>query len=308
MRPRPTRRSLLRSLVLVLVGAAAGACSDARPTEDAAAQGTPLVVASIFPGGDLARFMGGEDVRVDVLLPARASPSTNEPTARQMALLSGAAAYVFVGGGMDRWGERLVQPGDPVLRLIDGMELLEGHAHEGDPGTGNPHVWLDPILVRDQVLPKIERVLVDAAPAHADAIGARRRALADSLTALDAEIRSALQGVPSRAFVSTHSAWTYYANRYGLVEIGAVYESPGREPSARHLAELVDSSRAQGVRAVFIEPQLGEAGARTIASELGVEVHLLDPQGGPGVEGRDSYLSLMRFNTAEMVAGLGGKP
>ena len=232
-----------------------------------------------------------------------------------MALLSGAAAYVFVGGGMDRWGERLVQPGEGtaasaavVLRLIDGMELLEGHAHEGDPGTGNPHVWLDPILVRDQVLPKIERVLVDAAPAHADAIGARRGALADSLTALDAEIRSALEGVPTRAFVSTHSAWTYYANRYGLVEVGAVYESPGREPSARHLAELVDSSRAQGVRAVFIEPQLGEAGARTIASELGVEVHLLDPQGGPGVEGRDSYLSLMRFNTAEMVAGLGGKP
>jgi zinc transport system substrate-binding protein len=275
--------------------------------------GRPLVVASIFPVGDLARRVAGDDVQVEVLLPARASPSTFEPTARQMALFSGASAYLFIGGGMDRWGERLIQPGDRtaaktavVVRLIEGMTLLEGDEHEGDPGTGNPHVWLDPVLVRDELLPRIEAVLTGAAPEHAAVIGERRAALADSLTALDAEIRAALSAAPTHAFVSTHSAWVYYARRYGLDEIGAIYESPGREPSSRHLAQLVDAARAAGVRAVFIEPQLGEAGARTVASELGVQVHLLDPQGGEDQPGRDSYASLLRFNTAQMVEALGG--
>jgi ABC-type Zn uptake system ZnuABC Zn-binding protein ZnuA len=60
------------------------------------------------------------------------------------------------------------------------------------------------------------------------------------------------------------------------------------------------------VRAVFVEPQLGEMGARTVAGELGVEVHLLDPQGGADQEGRDGYFSLMRFNTNAMVRALGG--
>jgi zinc transport system substrate-binding protein len=154
------------------------------------------------------------------------------------------------------------------------------------------------------VLPRLESVLVQAAPAHAEGIRARRAALEDSLTALDQEIREALARVSSRAFVSTHSAWLYFAERYGLTEVGAVYESPGREPSSRHLAEVVEAARAAGVRAVFIEPQLGEAGARTLAAELGVDVHLLDPQGGQ--QGRDSYLSLMRFNARQLTAALGG--
>jgi ABC-type Zn uptake system ZnuABC Zn-binding protein ZnuA len=299
----PTRGSL-RSLAFLSLTLLVPACA---PAERGATEtGRPLVVASIFPVGDLARRIAGEDVQVEVLLPARASPSTFEPTARQMALFSGATAYLFVGGGMDRWAERLVQPGDVVVRLIEGMTLLQGDEHEGDPGTGNPHVWLDPVLVRDELLPRIEAVLNDAAPEHAAGIAERRAALADSLTALDAEIRAALAAAPTHAFVSTHSAWVYYARRYGLDEIGAIYASPGREPSSRHLAQLVDGARAAGVRAVFIEPQLGEAGARTVASELGVGVHLLDPQGGEDQPGRDSYASLLRFNTAAMVEALGG--
>jgi zinc transport system substrate-binding protein len=184
------------------------------------------------------------------------------------------------------------------------MELREGHGHEGDPGTGNPHVWLDPILVRDQLLPRIEEVLVGAAPDRAEEIRARRAALADSLTALDAEIRDALSALTSRAFVSTHSAWVYFAGRYDLVEVGAVYDSPGREPSSRHLANLVDDARSAGVRAVFVEPQLGEIGARTVAAELGVGVYLLDPQGGQ--EGRDGYLAMMRYNARQLAKALGG--
>jgi ABC-type Zn uptake system ZnuABC Zn-binding protein ZnuA len=207
---------------------------------------------------------------------------------------------------MDHWAERLIQPGDAVVRLTDGLELQQGHAHEGDPGTGNPHVWLDPVLVRDALLPRIEEVLVGAAPDRASEIHERRLALADSLTSLDLEIREALSGVGSGAFVSTHAAWVYFAERYGLVEVGAVYESPGREPSSRHLARLVEEARDGGVRAVFVEPQLGEAGARAVAAELGVEVYLLDPQGGQ--EGREGYLSLMRYNTRQLAAALGALP
>jgi ABC-type Zn uptake system ZnuABC Zn-binding protein ZnuA len=306
LRRHSTRPAAALALAL-LSGAHVGCARDDAFTGDGqgAASDPPTVVASIFPVYDLARFMGGGAVRVEVLLPPRASPSTFEPTARQMARLSGAAGYLFIGGGMDRWAEALVQPGDVVVHLTDGVQLKEGHAHEGDPGTGNPHVWLDPVLVRDRLLPRIEEVLADAAPAHAAEIRRRRAALADSLTALDREIRGALSGAASRAFVSTHSAWAYFADRYGLVEVGAVYESPGREPSSRHLAELVEGARAAGVGAVFVEPQLGEAGARAIAAELGVGVHLLDPQGGQ--EERDGYLSLMRFNARQLAAALGGR-
>ena len=102
-------------------------------------------------------------------------------------------------------------------------------------------------------------------------------------------MRERLAPVQGQAFVATHSAWAYFAARYGIVELGAVYPSPGRELSPRALADLVDRARAAGVRAVFTEPQLGEVGARALAADLGVPLHVLDPLGGRGVEGRDGY-------------------
>jgi len=313
--PRPPDaggRGRLRAgtlLLAPLVAWASGCARDADPAGARRAEAArPLVVASIFPLGDLAARVGGDAVRVQVLLPPRASPSTFEPTARQVASLSGAAAYLFVGGGMDRWAEVLVPAGPeaPVVRVTEGLALRDEEEHRGEGETGNPHVWLDPVRVRDELLPRIASALVAAAPGEAGAIAERRAALADSLTALDAEIRKTLEDVPSRAFVSTHGAWTYFAERYDLVPLGSVYGSPGREPSSRGLARLVEAARRAGVRAVFVEPQLGEAGTRAVAGELGLDVHLLDPMGGAGQAGRDDYLSLMRFNARQMAKALGG--
>jgi len=282
--------------------------TDARVSDGNGPSTRPTVVVSIFPVADLVRFLGGDAVEVETLLPPRVSPSTFEPTARQMARLSGASAYIIMGGGMDAWAERMAHPSARVVRLTEGMALLGGHAHEGHPDTGNPHVWLDPVRVRDDLLPVITAVLIEVAPASADAVHRREAALSDSLTALDAEIRVALSGVSPRAFISTHAAWSYFAERYQLEEIGSVYESPGREPSARHLTTLIADARGKRVQAVFIEPQLGEMGARTVASELGLGVHLLDPQGGEGEAERGGYLALMRFNMRQFASGLSGSP
>ena len=188
------------------------------------------------------------------------------------------------------------------VRLNEGIPLREGGRGEG---TGDPHVWLDPVLVRERWLPKIVAALVEARPDARDRIEARGRAVGDSLASLDAWMAERLGPVHGGAFVATHSAWNYLAARYGIRELGAIYPSPGQEPSSRELAGLVDQARAAGVRAVFTEPQLGETGARALAEELGVPVHVLDPLGGPGLPGRETYLGMMRFNTDEIASALG---
>ena len=96
--------------------------------------------------------------------------------------------------------------------------------------------------------------------------------------------------------------------RAGRVEeVGALVSSPGREPSSRHLAELVEAGRRARAGAVVTEPQLGESGARALAGELGVEVWLLDSLGGAGLEGREDYLSLMRWNAAQLAPFSSGR-
>ena len=292
-----------RSRRAALLGVACVCVACARPDAETPPETPPRVVASIFPLGDLTKLVAGGDLVVDVLVPPRADPSTFEPAPQQLRQLVGARAFILVGGGMDDWSQAVLGATEdiPHVRLNDGIALREGGQGEG---TGDPHVWLDPILVRDQWLPKLVAALSAARPDASERIEARGRAVADSLTALDAWMSERLDAVRGKSFVATHSAWNYLAARYGIAELGAVYPSPGQEPSSRALADLVDRARAAGVGAVFTEPQLGETGARALAAELGVPIHVLDPLGGPGLEGRETYLSMMRFNTDQIADAL----
>ncbi|NNM06105.1 MAG: zinc ABC transporter substrate-binding protein [Gemmatimonadetes bacterium] len=292
-------------LTLGCTGADSGSNADLRP----------VVGVSIFPVADLVQTLVGEEVRVEVALPPGASPATFNVTPQQLRDLRRASAFFMIGGGLDEWLADLPEASGadaPIVRLSDGIQLLaeeespeeEAHGHSG--GSGNPHIWLDPILVRDEILPKLVEGLSAGFPNKSNEIGHRAQLLADSLSALDEEIRTILEPLEQRAFIATHSAWTYFAARYGLEEAGVIHAHPGQEPSSRDLAGLLDVARDHGIPCVFSEPQLGEVAVRAISTELSLPTFLLDPLGGPGEEGREGYFDLLRFNAAQLVKGLGG--
>jgi len=296
------RFPLARALILAAAFLGCGPSSTGRGATP------PTVVVTIFPVADLVARVAGEQLEVQTLLPPRASPATWEATPGQIRALHGAAGYVTVGGGLDGWLDELGGREDalPLLRLTEGMVLKRsGHEH-GASASGDPHVWLDPILVRDVLLQKIVRFLMPLGP---DTTAVRRRAdlLADSLTALDTEIRETLAGAEQRSFVATHDAWSYFADRYGLVPLGSLYERPGHEPSARALGRLVDAAREARLTAVLAEPQLAETAARALASELGARVVTVDPLGGPDLTDRSDYMSLMRYNARAFAQALGAR-
>jgi zinc transport system substrate-binding protein len=301
-RVTPPTRSAWSRFLLVL--AAAGVSCTSGPAEP---PGRPLVVVSIFPVADLVARVGGHAVDVETLLPPRASPSTWEVTPAQIRSLTGAAGYVTVGGGLDAWLEGLAadMPRLRRLRLTDGLKLHREAENGGEGETGDPHVWLDPILVRDALLPRISTFLQLLVPNDTPGIRERAAALADTLTRLDAELRAELSALPRNGFVSTHDAWGYFAERYDLKPLGSIYESPGHEPSAKGLAHLVDVARASGVSAVLAEPQLAETAAAALAGELDAKVIVVDPLGGPGLPGRESYTELMRTDGRAFARALG---
>ncbi|HUG42420.1 MAG TPA: metal ABC transporter substrate-binding protein [Longimicrobiales bacterium] len=285
-------------LVLLAPGIASCGGADAPPP----AADRPTVVASIHPIAALVRVLVGERADVRVLLPPGAHADTFEPRPRMAEAVEGAALIIKVGGGLDEW-VGTPGAGGRLLVLTEGMTLRGG---DGQGGSGNPHVWLDPLLVRDRMLPRLAEALAARDAQAATEIRARAAALADSLTALDAEIGRILADAPTRRFIAAHPAWWYFADRYGLEQVGVLHPSPGEEIGTRELARLVREARSRGVRAVIAEPQLGRAGVAALADELGVRVEVADPIGGAGVEGRDGYLDLMRWNARAFARALGG--
>jgi ABC-type Zn uptake system ZnuABC Zn-binding protein ZnuA len=264
-----------------------------------AAMATVKVVATIYPLADLASQIGGSQITVSTLLPAGANPHTFEPTPAQMQAVAAAGLLVRVGAGLDDWAVKLLDAGGgkiPVVTITAGVELMPMTEHATAAHGGDPHVWLDPLLMRDQVVPALLASLLAAAPAGRDVFEENARQTSARLTDLDHELQGLLAPVRDHAFVAFHSAWRYFARRYALHEVGTVEPFPGKESSAREMAALIQLARAAGLRSVFIEPAFDPRVAEQIAREIGGRTYLVDPLGAPGLAGRDSYGSLMRYN------------
>ena len=281
-----------------------------------AAQQPIKVAASIFPLADIVRQIGGKRVIVATLLPAGASEHTFEPSASQIRQVAEVSLYVRVGAGLDGWADKLIASArqKPLtvtatsgirLLVVAEQQLLPEKGGDADHHDGDdPHVWLDPILVRDHLLPAVTEALAQLSPADASYFRANSKNYALALTRLDRELRSSIDRLPRKGFIAMHGAWAYLAKRYGLTQVAAVEPFPGKEPSARYLVQLVNIARKQGVTTIFAEPQLPPKGAQVIAAEIGGKVLLLDPLGGEGLDGRDSYLGLMRYNLATITGGM----
>ncbi len=252
------------------------------------------VVATIFPLADIVQQVGAGDVEVTTLLPPGASPHTFEAAPSQIRALAQADLLVRVGAGLDNWTDKLSAAPRPALRIIT---MSDNVTLTSTPGSvGDPHVWLDPILVRDQLVPALAAALGHADAAQTAAFERAAGEFGAALTALDAEVRKTLAPVSQRNYIAFHSAWGYFSRRYGLHEIAAIEPFPGKEPSARDIARVVQEARGAHIRALLVEPQFPARLAEQIARDFGGRTVLVDPLGGATVPGRDHYIQLLRYN------------
>ncbi len=295
----------------------------------AAAPAGPLpVAATILPLGDFCRQIGGDLVQVQVLIPPGASPHAFEPAPSVMARASQARVFVYIGAGLEPWADKLLRSrgrdGLVVVEAAQGIPLLGMAPHHHEPHTagavehddhhpgkaaaphsrlaGNPHIWLDPVLAQE-ICRKIAAAFIQADPAHRARYEANLTNYLAALDALNRDIAAKARTWRLRDFIAFHPSFAYFARRYNLHEVGTIEEAPGREPTPRHLQDLVAAIRRYGIKVVFAEPQLNPRVAEVIAQEAGVKVLRLDPMGGAPPYGSD-YLLLMRANLAALDAAL----
>lgn len=283
-------------LVLVLAPGLSGCGGEVGPGESGL-----KVAVSIPPLADFCREVGGGLVEVKCLLPPGASPHTYELTADQAEFLSGADLLVTNGLGLDSWLEETAEKvGNPRLKRVAAAEAVpqeELLPAPGDESVYDPHVWLDPLLALYQVR-AVADALAEVDPSHADVYRENALLYEEELKGLDAWIRGVADTFTRRSFVSFHPAWTYFARRYGLEQSAVLVKSPGREPGAGEMADLVDLMREEGVKVIFAESQFDPRPARLLAEEAGgdVAVVTVDPLGSEG----KVYVEMMRENLRAM--------
>lgn len=272
-----------------------------------AAPGT--VVTTIEPIAMIVRELAGEAVVVTALVPPGASPHAFEPRPRDVARLADAQLVILVGGDLDAWAARLLGAAGRPLESLVLLELPGLAPLASAPGSTkpDPHVWLDPIRVRDVLAPAIADRLARLDPEATADTAARLADFQERLGRLDVALRAGFART-GRRYVAFHAAWRYFGARYELEEVGVVEEAPGEDPTPRELARLAAAARAAGVRAILVEPQLDPRVARTLAAEFGGTTVLVDPNGDPTDPARAGYEALLRWNAAAFARALGAAP
>ncbi|MDN3238809.1 metal ABC transporter solute-binding protein, Zn/Mn family [Glycomyces tritici] len=183
----------------------------------------------------------------------------------------------------------------------------EGHDHEEAPEGVDPHVWLDPIRY-GQIGTAIGEALAGIDDANKADYTAGAEAFNADMTSLDAEFTDALASRTSDAIVTSHAAFGYLADRYGLTQIAISGLSPDQEPDSQHMAEVAAYVEANGITTIFFETLVSPDIADTLAAETGAETAVLNPLEGLTQEQIDAgadYFTVMRENLATLQAALG---
>jgi ABC-type Zn uptake system ZnuABC Zn-binding protein ZnuA len=275
---------------------------------------TVPVVTSTSVLADLVENVGGDRIQVRPLAPTGADAHTFQPTPASMTALAKARLVVFNGAGLEGWWNNTFKSSGrrdvPVIELSRGLTTLAppGGSQKAGESTGepDPHVWLDPILVQTYV-ERIRDALTRVDSAGGDEYAVRAKAYQAKLAELDAWIRAEVEAVPParRKLVTFHDAFQYFARRYGFSVKGFVVASPGKEPSAKSLADLARRIKQEGIPAVFAEADFNPKLLQVLARDAGVKVvtNLYDESltSGPPA---GTYLALMRHNVTTIVRAL----
>jgi zinc transport system substrate-binding protein len=240
------------------------------------------VFVSIPPQAFLVKWLAGDVVQVEVLLPPGASPATYEPTPKQMAALDRSQLFLQIGTPFE--GPVLAKIADlmPELRVVDcriGVELepIGGDGHDHGSGLLDPHIWLDPQRMKT-VADTTAKALHDLLPDQSLAIDERLAALHKALDDTDARVAEILAPLAGHTLLVFHPAYGYFTRRYGLIQ--RAVEVDGKAPSARRLATVVDEIRQQPVPALFAQPQFSRSAAERVAKALDCKLVELDPLAG----------------------------
>jgi zinc transport system substrate-binding protein len=255
-------------IMLIIVIFICNACID-NTQEQQTGKEQLAVAVSILPQADFVEHIGGDRVKVIVMIPPGASPATYEPTTSQLRSLSNAKLYVKLGSGLpfeEVWMDKIRSANTDML-IIDtsqGVDII----------PKDPHIWLSPRSVMIQV-ENIYEGLYQIDPKEKEYYSRNKEQYLEELSDLDSRINESFMFSQNRSFMVFHPSWGYFARDYNLTMI--TVEIEGKEPSPSDLERLIKTAKENNIKVVLVQPQFSTRSAQVIANEIGGSIIPIDP-------------------------------
>jgi len=274
------------------------------------------VVASFSILGDMVQQIGGPDVTVETLVGPNGDTHVYEPTPADAKTLAGAKILFVSGLGFEGWMPRLASASGFKGKTVVASEGVkprqmktEEKSKEAQSGTEiiDPHAWQD--LSNGLIyVHNIARALEEALPEKASNIETRAKVYEGQIKALDGRIRQEFAAIPAgkRRIITSHDAFGYFGDAYGIEFLAPAGLSTEAEPSAAAFAKLIGQMKQEGIKIVFLEnmtsPRLAQQLVKEGGAKLGEELYsdALSEPDGPA----PTYLAMFENNVPKLEAAM----
>jgi zinc/manganese transport system substrate-binding protein len=268
------------------------------------------VVATFSILGDFVKNVGGDRVEVTTLVGPNNDIHVYSPNPGDAKKLAAAKAVFMNGLGLEGWIARLITASGtkaPVVIASTGVKTRNAMDSDGGSTGTDPHAWQSVANAKVYVADIRDRLdAID--PAGEATYDANAATYIGKLDALEKEIVAAIGRIPAdrRKIITTHDAFGYFGDAYGMIFIAPEGVSTDAEPTAKETAKIIAKIQRQKIPAVFIEsitdPRLIQQIARETGAKIGGTVYSDALSGPSGPAG--SYIDMMRHNVLEFSKAL----
>lgn len=245
------------------------------------------VFVSILPQKYFVQQVGGDRIKVNVMVGPGQSPETYEPSPTQLEKLSHSVFYFRMGVPFENSWLDKIKSLYPSLKIIDArkgitlrnmnedyilLEPVSGALQ--NMGMKDPHIWTNPMNVVI-FMKNFSDTLSNEFPQDKSFFEGNYRRMVAQLNGLDQKIKILFKPVQKKFLLVYHPSWGYFAQQYGLAQIPIEVE--GKPPNAKSLAKIIKFARQNKLRVIFTQTQFSQRNARTVADAIGGETMAVDP-------------------------------
>lgn len=271
----------------------------------------PVVVATTTMIADMARQVAGDALEINCIMPIGGDPHTYEPTPQDAQLLARANMVLKNGLHLEGWLDKLIDNSGSanakVISVSDGILALSSAVHN----TPDPHAWMTAANGRIYVA-NITKAFCELLPSQSELFQKNATRYDTQLKELDDYMRQRILAIPAekRILVTSHDAFHYYGNAYGLrveATMGTSTDADVRTEDVAALSKIIDESH---IAAIFVESTINPKLLQQLARDKGIRIggSLFADSLGDENSGGSTYLDMLRHNTDIIADGLLGTP
>ncbi len=302
------------SVLILSVFIATGCEQTDKPGDNVNNDGKIKVYTSIYPLEYLVGEIAKDRAEVENIVPLGSESHDFEPTGKEVAMIKESDLFIFIGSGMESWGDKLADDMDDKIvleasKFVDLIDLdeddAENHEHSDDSddehdhhGTKDPHIWMSPgnmVKVAEEIKNRLS--VIDEE--NSEEYNRNYEVLLEKLNGLDEKYESELIGRKKDTFLVSHKAFSYLARDYGLKQISVTGVTPFSEPSPKTIANLINTAKEENLSYIYFETLASPKSVKTIADEAKLESLTLNPLEGLTEEDKEKnkdYISIMEEN------------